>query len=179
MRGKPWKQAMTFSGRRGHHVKIDLGRGFSAQIDPEDLFIIVAHSWTAMTLKTGECEVYHYAQTKIKNKTILMHRLIADPERKQVVDHKNGDGLDNRKANLRVCSHSQNMQNKRLYRNNKSGRKGVYKVPCSAGNSVRWRSEINVNKRRVRLGTYETLDAASAAYEEASKRLHGEFRRAQ
>lgn len=160
-------------------MKIDLGRGFHAEVDPEDLFIIGSHSWTAMSLRSAEGERYYYAQTKINNKTVLMHRMIADPSKGKVVDHKNGNGLDNRRSNLRVCSHSQNMQNKRLYRNNSSGRKGVYRAPCAAGNSVRWRAEINVNKRRIRLGTYETVEAASAAYEEAAKHFHGEFRRAQ
>ena len=90
---------------------------------------------------------------------------------KSVVDHINGNGLDNRKANLRIASATENGRNRRRHSNNTSGFKGVKK------DKGRWVANIGGSKNRIRLGSFETPEEAHAAYCEAANRLHGEFAR--
>jgi hypothetical protein len=89
------------------------------------------------------------------------------------VDHISMDKLDNRKANLRVCSTAENQCNRGLQRNNTSGLKGVtyYKA------NRKWGSSINKNKKKHFLGLFDTPEEAAEAYREASIELHGEYGR--
>lgn len=88
-------------------------------------------------------------------------------EMPKVVDHINGNTLDNRIANLRNVSQAENLQNiTRPSRNSTSGMLGVYKK------RRKWASALSLNNRTVRLGYFETKEAAYAAYVEAKRRLH-------
>lgn len=109
-----------------------------------------------------------YAAIKPGVKYVQLHKLIvAHP----IVDHINRDPLDNRKANLRASTHSQNSMNKSKQSDNKSGFKGV----CWDKNTQKWRADIMVNGIRRFLGRFiEVLDAAKA-YNQAAVELHGEF----
>jgi hypothetical protein len=106
------------------------------------------------------------------------HRLVwllvygAMPE--QEIDHKDGDPSNNRLANLRLASTSQNQMNRGANRNNPTGVKGV----CWDKKLKKWRAQIGRNGRSIYLGLYENPEAASAAYEKAAKRFAGEFARA-
>jgi hypothetical protein len=99
-----------------------------------------------------------------------MHRLLLG-EPAAIVDHVNGDTTDNRRENLRLCSHTQNMQNRKVSRSNRSGFKGIYP------DKGRWRAEIQANGIKHRLGSFETPEAAAAAYQVAAEKLHGAFAR--
>jgi hypothetical protein len=104
---------------------------------------------------------------------VLMHRVLTLATPGTVVDHKNGNPLDNTRRNLRVCTHADNMKNRRLNANNRSGFKGCYldkraKVP-------RWRAEIRSDGKRYCLGSFPSPDLAHQAYRQAAVRLHGEF----
>ncbi len=105
-----------------------------------------------------------------------LHRLVARCPVGMVVDHVNGNGLDNRRENLRVCSHEQNLRNRKIHKNNRSGFKGVYYDPGCTQRP--WRAEIKSNGKRVRLGFFADPQDAHKAYLEAAARLHGEFARA-
>lgn len=105
-----------------------------------------------------------------------LHRLIAGCSSDQVVDHINCNGLDNRRSNLRVCSHSQNMQNRKIHSNNQSGFKGVYFDP--AAHCLPWRAQIRANGKKHNLGRFSSAVAAHQAYLKAAEKLHGEFARA-
>lgn len=110
-----------------------------------------------------------YASTKWKGKTILMHRYLVDPPPGGLVDHINNNGLDNRRCNLRVCTYSENLQNRKVHKNNQSGLKGAY--PCGG----RWKSSITVNGKKYDLGRFDTAQQAHEAYKAAATKLHGEF----
>jgi len=87
-------------------------------------------------------------------------------------DHINGNGLDNRRSNLRVCTRAQNALNTGAYSNNKSGFKGVsldYKY------KVKWRADIQVNGKQIFLGYFDTKELAYQAYVEACTKHHKEF----
>ena len=106
-------------------------------------------------------------------RTAPLHRLILDAPSGMEVDHINGNGLDNRRANLRLCTGSQNSCNKGLNRSNTSGFKGV----TLDKKSGRWHARIAVNGESRSLGFYGTPESAYEAYVQASKTLHGEFAR--
>jgi len=88
-----------------------------------------------------------------------------------MVDHKDGDGLNNQRSNLRRSSALQNSQNQRLSRRNKSGFKGVFfKGP-------KWMASIRMNGRSTHLGMFDSAEAAALAYDAAAAAAFGEFAR--
>ena len=103
----------------------------------------------------------------------LMHRLIMNPKDLCPIDHINGNPLDNRRSNLRICVSAQNIQNKKSQKNNTSGCKGVY---WHKG-MKRWAAEIVARRVKYRLGFYHNIKDAALAYDLAANRYHGEFAR--
>jgi len=95
----------------------------------------------------------------------------------QIIDHKNGDGLDNRSDNLRACTHQQNQQNRRVNKNNKTGHKGVF---VDKGNQ-KYRACIMHNRKNIWLrnstgGIYfDTIEEAIKARKAAEEALNTEF----
>lgn len=132
-----------------------------------------------------------YAQRRVKigDKvlTILMHRQIMELSFGDsiYVDHKNGNRLDNRKSNLRICSRTENNHNMRISKRNKSGAKGVfhlhieYETKKGISRKDYWRASIMVNKKNIYLGcfpdTKEGFKQAKNAYNDAAKKYYGEF----
>jgi hypothetical protein len=90
-----------------------------------------------------------------------------------LVDHRNGNGLDNRRINLRLCTDAQNRANRRLQRNNKSGFKGVF---LNAKNG-KFLAHVQVNKKTFYLGSFVSPIDAAKAYDKAAKLHFGEFAR--
>jgi len=91
----------------------------------------------------------------------------------EIVDHINGDTLDNRKQNLRIATPLQNARNKKRAKNNTSGFKGVEWDPRRS----KWRAAIVVQGRRRHLGHFDDAREASKRYEEAAKNIFGQFYR--
>lgn len=102
---------------------------------------------------------------------ISMHRLIMDEPENMEIDHKNGDGLDNRRSNLRICTRAQNQQNRKIHKNKEF--KGV-NWHKRVG---RWAVAIRVNKKLIHIGYYSDRHVAAKAYDEAAKKHFGEFAR--
>ena len=93
---------------------------------------------------------------------------------KDLIDHRDGDGLNNRWANLREADSSKNTQNSRRRSDNRSGLKGVNFV----ARLNKWKSRVSLNGKRIYLGSFATPEAAHAAYAAKAIELHGEFARA-
>lgn len=111
-----------------------------------------------------------YAQRKVGNKFIIMHREImgvTDP--KIEVDHRDGDGLNNVDENLRIATNAQNAFNRGPGKNNTSGFKGV------SPEGKKFIACIHLNYKQIRLGTFSTPEQAARAYDEAAKEHFGEF----
>ena len=110
-----------------------------------------------------------YAVRFKKGKLIRMHRQIMNPPNDMVVDHINGDGLDNRRCNLRVCTNDQNVLNKHKRIGGASEYMGVHRAQNY------WRASIGYKGKRYGLGRYENEEDAAKAYDAAARYYHGEF----
>ena len=118
-----------------------------------------------------------YIVLGVKKRVYRAHRLawlyVYGEWPKGQVDHINGDSTDNRIANLRIATNSQNSMNRGLRRDNTSGVKGV-----SWSKKMRkWLVHIAVDGRLMHIGLFDTIEEAKAARIEVAKRLHGEFAR--
>lgn len=132
--------------------------------------------------KAGEHADSHmnggYRTVYVAGKLRLAHRVIwamahgRDPD--GFLDHINGDTLDNRIENLREVSHSQNMLNKKIYKNSNSGASGIH---LRSDNGM-WRAYISLDGKRRYLGQYATKEEAQAALNPVREKLHGEYARA-
>jgi hypothetical protein len=154
--------------------RIHLHANLYAVVDADDYRWLSQFKWSALIDRdTG---TYRATRQVVdgsgRPKTVIMAREIMGNPKGRNVDHRNHDTLDNRRRNLRVCDHAQNAQNRRRFKNNRSGHKGV----CWRPECKKWRAYINVDNKRINLGNFDSKEAASAAYESAAAILHGEFR---
>lgn len=131
------------------------------------------HAWRAMQSSSGT--FYAYRVRKIsgtrRNETVYLHRAVfGHIPRGAEIDHRNGDPLDCRRSNLRICTHADNSKNVRpLRKNNTSGLKGVTAF------RGRWRAYIVANGIQISLGLFDIKDHAGAAYDSAAISLFGTF----
>ncbi|GAB4486607.1 MAG: hypothetical protein OHK0019_00560 [Saprospiraceae bacterium] len=147
--------------------KIPLTQGLFAIVDDEDYEELMKYKWSA-----DKGNSTYYAQRTIiaQRKNVRMHRqIIGVTNPKLDVDHKNGNGLDNRRENLRVCTRSFNNANSKTPKDNKSGHKGV----CWDKERKRWAVRIG----RKHIGRYKDLRDAALAYNKAAIEIYGEFAR--
>lgn len=149
---------------------ITLTQNKIAIVDDEDYEKVSQYKWHYST-KTRS--VKGYAQRKIKNGDTYMHRFIMNCPKDKVVDHKDGDTLNNKKDNLRICSQSKNMMNKTIMSNNKSGYKGVHFHKLLG----RWVAQIKVNDKVIHLGVFDTPEEAFIERNRAAEKYHEEFAR--
>lgn len=101
----------------------------------------------------------------------FIHRMLLAAPAGMNVDHVNGNVLDNRRANLRLCSVAENQRNIGKRVTNTSGYKGVYKQGKS------WVAEITVDRKTFYLGAFQTPLLAHGAYAQAARKYHGDFAR--
>lgn len=139
-------------------------------IDEEYAYLLFRHKWYLSRENHGRYVVRTQRQNK-KQIMISLHREIMNFPIGKQVDHINGNRLDNRKCNLRICSISENLKNQKRRNDNTSNYKGVYWNK----EMNKWRALISVNNKRKHLGYYVTPELAYAAYCEAAKKYHGEF----
>jgi hypothetical protein len=144
-------------------AKLTLTNGQTVLIDAEDYEKLNQHIWY---LKSGR-----YAATG--DRGILMHRMIlgdqVKPFPREHIDHINGNGLDNRRSNLRIATPAQNQYNSRRRKDNTSGYKGV----CKAGN--RFRAYLFHRGKQVYLGSAKTPEKAAVLYKKGAQQYYGEY----
>lgn len=157
----------------GDIAYIPLTQGYEAIIDAVDVPLVNKWNWKVQIGKWAKYAVRCDGRTGPHNKAIRLHRHIMEAPDGIKVDHRNGDGLLNRRENLRLATSAQNSQNQRLRKTNTSGVKGV----SWHGRSGKWRVQICVNRKVKYVGVFVEIGAAKAAYENASVAMHGEFSR--
>jgi hypothetical protein len=151
---------------------VPLTQGYEAIIDAEDVHLVEGYNWC---VKKDTCRITQYALANFKSQRsytlVRMHRVLMGVNDSKVhVDHINGNGLDNRKINLRLATNQENLFNSRKPRNNSSGYKGV-----SWSKSMnKWMASIQMSKR-LYLGAFDCPKEAYEAYCKAAKELHGDF----
>jgi hypothetical protein len=138
--------------------------GLCALVDAADYEWLSRFTWRATS---GGGETF-YAYTRCKGKMCFMHRMIMNPPAGMVVDHKNRDGLDNHRVNLRNATRGQNNIN-RAWDNGVSGFRGVY--PCGD----KWGARIGYQRRLLHIGVFDDPAEAARAYDRKAIELHGEF----
>jgi hypothetical protein len=151
------------------HVEIPLTRGLVAIVDAADAErVLAAGKWHAIP---GGHTFYGHRNFRLGNGrgvSISLHRFLTGWP---LADHANGNGLDNRRQNLRQATSRQNAQNRRLRSDSNSGYKGVNRSPSQQA----WRAHILANGRRISLGSYQDPVEAARAYDAAARHYFGEF----
>jgi AP2 domain/HNH endonuclease len=148
-------------------LRLTLTRGKSTLIDADDLLRVASLKWCAAEVRPG----YWYAVTDARGQRLYLHRFLMQPPVGLEVDHRNHDRLDNRKTNLRVCTHAENLWN----------RKGPAAHGTSGFRGVSWDKNAGLwlahyrglDGKLVSVGRYDTAEAAAAARNAAAESARG------
>lgn len=149
---------------------------YECLVDKEDYELLNSFKWGLHRSKNGSIYVRRYAIENGVIKWTFMHRQLFDLKHEQVVDHKNKNGLDNRRCNLRVCLFCQSMLNHKPYKKiNSHLPQGVTLIKTK--NRTFYKAQIShgPGKPQKYLGCFITLYEAKRAYLESSLVIHGEF----
>lgn len=147
---------------------IILTQGFEAEVDDENLAILNKYKW-----HVKKCKNKHYAEAYLgANKNIYMHRLLLNLTNSLIfADHIDGDGLNNKKSNLRVSTNTQNSRNQK----HKSGGTSTYKGVHWDKARTKWMVRIRIdNNKRLTKRFVDEIDAAKW-YDQQALLHHGEF----
>jgi hypothetical protein len=154
--------------------EIPVSGGRVTLVDETDYPLVAHLSWHARRGRTTTYAVHSdWDGAARRNRDTYMHRLILGASPSVHVDHRNGNGLDNRRANLREATPSQNQQNKIRLSRNTSGYRGV----TLHKRTGKWQATIGHQRRFLYLGLFATPEEAAKAYDTAALRLFGEFAR--
>lgn len=142
---------------------LPITRGLETLIDEEDVAELGKYNWCWNPFR----KTCGYVSRTANSKAAFMHRQIMNAPRGMVVDHINGNSLDNRKSNLRICTHRENSQNTYKHRSGKL-------VGCYFHKrSKKWEARIEVNGVRKCLGSYATDLEAHEVYKAALEKIAG------
>lgn len=148
---------------------VSLGRGLFAIVDIADRDLVVHDRWYA----SHQGKTRYAYRRPVGERFEFMHRVLlglTTHDGKQA-DHINGNGLDNRRANLRLSTKAENGRNRGPNRNNTSG----YKRVCWHKGCKKWLANIEVDRKTINLGVYDDPIDAALAYDLAAIEHHGEF----
>lgn len=185
------------SGRRDAGIdggNVDASNNFSNQLpdggrlvpnNQEKIVLVDESDWDAIkhltwtVINQSRCASVVSMKTIAPYKQIMLHlsRVIMQPTEGMLVDHINGNRLDNRRCNLRICTPQENAMNRRKASGKASIYRGVSRMPACAKSKKLWRAIIylpNYGKQKW-LGYYATEQEAALAYDNAARELHGEF----
>lgn len=155
--------------------EIGLTQGHKTVVDDEDFEFLNLTNWHAYV---GHNEhVYAVRNERIsatKRTTLKMHRILIGAKSGELVDHINGNTLDNRKSNLRICNKYQSAQNRGKFAGTQSKFKGVR---WHVSEPKHWQAVIKNNRKCISLGYFKSEIEAARVYDSAAIKFHGEFAR--
>jgi hypothetical protein len=162
-----WKQQVGGLLIRGTMTKeIQLSRGKVALVDDDDFEYLNQYYWNALNPVPG----YYYAARTVRGGTILMHREILNAPKSVLVDHVDGNGLNNQKYNLRTADHTINALNRRKNSNNKSGHRNVCWILDA------WRVQLAVNgKNHLFPEKFADVDKAGEFAKQMREKYYGKY----
>lgn len=150
---------------------IALTRGFETIVDEDDFGILSSFKWYAHSQKGGFRAARAGPVVNGKLTIIQMHRFIMNPGSDMVVDHINHDPLDNRRANLRVCTRGENNRNT----SSQIGKSSNYLGVGWHGSTSKWRARIKIDGKDIHLGTFGCERQAALRYNDAALSHFGQF----
>ena len=160
-----WRKSGIKNEAEGYGL-IPLTQGKFAIVDAEDYDWLSQYKWYAC-----KCKNTFYALRKMGRATIVMHRQIMHASKGVLCDHKNHNGLYNRKSNLRLCTNAQNSFNRKPKKNGTSKYKGVSWHKCNR----KWSARISCNGKVYHLGYFDNQMAAAMVYDDKAVELFVEF----
>ncbi len=154
----------------GNLAYIPLTQGYETVINVSDLPVAEGFNWRVAKIGRSTYAL-RINPLDPKRGSIRLHRAIMGEPEGLEVDHIDGDGLNNRRENLRLATRAENMRNRKTPSNNTSGFKGVIRVEWRK----KWQARIVLNGKRKQLGYFDTPQDAHKAYCDGAKAIHGEF----
>lgn len=149
---------------------IPLTQGKYALVDEYGFTLVGDYNWHAYKRKGSHVWYARRNTSRPKRKTVLMHRVIIGAKEGETLDHKNGNGLDNRRANLRICTRSEQQLNCRS--SSKYGFRGIGFSPKSKKES-KWYAHVKVKGKHIALGSYATAIEAARALDRLAPKYMG------
>lgn len=153
------------------YMLIKLTQGRAAKVDASDFLYLRNYKWYAQK----NFDTFYARRSFTKNgrkKQISMHREIMNPAEDIIIDHRNQDGLDNRRSNLREATKAENNCNRKKRVKRFSS---IYKGVSWNSEHNKWSADIMVNGKKIFLGYFDNEIDAAKAYDAAAKLYHGEF----
>lgn len=154
------------------------GEGRKVEVDDYDYPILSARKWY-LKPKQGNKPQYPYTSLYYKDFTIpvSMHRFMMNPTQWQSVDHIDGNPLNYKRENLRLCNVKENNWNTGTKDTAKSSKYKGVSIHHGLHKNAKWRSRIHIEGKEINLGHYNTEEEAARAFDEAARKYHGEFAR--
>lgn len=152
--------------------EIMVGNGLSAQVDDEDYGWLNQYKWHLGTKKCGTQYAIRHLYINGKRSTITMHQDILKTPKGMCTDHINGNGLDNQKRNIRICTPSENCMNRKP-----QGGTSKYKGVSLHSIGGRWKCRIKTKGKIYNLGHYDSEEEAARKYNEVASSMFGKFAR--